>query len=141
MKKIFLIMMSISVSLMADFTRNDTTQIVRDSKTTLQWQDDVNVSKTWEEAIEYCEALTLGSYSNWRLPNINELASIVDRSKSHPAMNGTFIHKKSSSYWSSTTTADTTSDVAWHISFIDGSQYNGNNKYYYYYVRCVRAGQ
>ncbi len=33
---------------------------------------------TWEEALAYCEGLTLGDHSDWRLPTIKELNSIVD---------------------------------------------------------------
>jgi len=139
MKKIFLIMISVSLSLMADFTRNNTTQIVTDSKTTLQWQDDANVTKTWTQAIEYCEALTLGSYSDWRLPNMNELTSIADRSEINPAMDDTFINRKSRAYWSSTTYAGYTI-FAWYVGFDDGAQ-SYYNKNYNGYVRCVRAGQ
>jgi len=131
-------MIGISLSLMAGFTRNDTTQIVTDSKTQLQWQDDVTVSdKTWTEAIAYCEGLTLGGYSDWRLPNLKELTSIVDDTKANPSIDtAVFANTASNYYWSSTTYANH-SHYAWYVA---GRQ-DYNSKSHDHYVRCVRAGQ
>jgi len=139
MKRTVLFIIGMSLSLMADFIRNDTTQIVTDSKTTLQWQDNADVQKTWTGAIAYCESLTIGSYDDWRLPNINELASIVDRSKDHPATDNTFQHVVFSNYWSSSTLAGL-ERYAWNIHFGYGSR-SDSNKYSSFYVRCVRGGE
>jgi hypothetical protein len=61
---------------------NDT---VTDLSTGLMWQklevtdDNGNARKmVWEEALAYCERLELAGYDDWRLPNSNELQSIVD---------------------------------------------------------------
>jgi hypothetical protein len=53
-----------------------------DPKTSLTWTredngDDVN----WEEAAVYCQNLQLGGYSDWRLPSIEDLAGLYDRSQ------------------------------------------------------------
>jgi len=45
-------------------------------------------SVDWPEALTWCEGLTYGTYSDWRLPNAKELQSIVDYSKS-PDISGT----------------------------------------------------
>ena len=140
MKKTLLITIGLSAMLFADFTRNR--DMVTDTTTGLQWQDNTEastVTKNWTEAIDYCENLTLGGYSDWRLPNINELKSIVDRSKSNPAIVDAFINVSSNYYWSSTTSVDYEGN-AWVVGFNLG--YVGNYlKSYSYYVRCVRAGQ
>jgi len=137
--KIVIAMIIISISLWADFTRNNSTQIVTDHNTGLEWQDDVNITKTWQGAIDYCEALALDG-GRWRLPNVNELYYIADRSTYHPAMDSTFKNVNISSYyWSSTTYADYTS-VAWVVYFNNGSGGDGV-KDISYYVRCVRARQ
>jgi len=85
MKIILLIMIGLSTFLSADFTKNG--DVVTDSKTGLAWQDDaIGSQMSWQSAIDYCEALTLDTYEDWRMPNINELKSIVDRSKREPAI-------------------------------------------------------
>jgi len=141
MKKIFLIMIGVSLSLMADFTRNDTTQVVTDSETQLQWKDDaIGSTMTWIDAISHCESLTFATHSDWRLPNLKELTSLVDDSKALPSIDtSVFEYTASNRYWSSTTYAGRTSDV-WSVHFGNGYQYY-SNKNDNYYVRCVRAGQ
>src|SRR5664280_1209916 len=42
---------------------------------------------TWQLAINYCEGLTLGGFSDWRLPNFRELQSLTDMTKYNPAIN------------------------------------------------------
>ena len=139
MKQIFLMMIGLSVMLFADFSRDNNTKIVTDNSTRLQWQDDLNISKTWTEAIAYCENLTLGNHTDWRLPNENELYSLSDMSKRNPAIDSIFKNVKSNYYWSSTTYAGFAS-FAWFVYFNDGRQYT-ISKSNSYYVRCVRAGQ
>ena len=97
---------------------------------------------TWEQALTYCENLTLpaGGYSDWRLPNRNELQSIVDYSRYNPAIDTTFFPDTvASNYWSSTTYADNTS-YAWYVYFSYGGVGN-YSKTSSYYVRAVRGGQ
>ena len=141
MKKIVLIMIGVSLSLTANFTRNGTTQVVTDSKTQLQWKDDaIGSTMTWTEAISYCESLTFATYSDWRLPNIKELISLVDDSKTSPSIDtNVFEHTTSNLYWSSTTYVGNTSSM-WGIYFVDGYQ-SRSIKSDSYYVRCIRAGQ
>jgi len=141
MKKIVLIMIGVSLSLTANFTRNDTTQVVTDSKTQLQWKDDaIGSTMTWTEAISYCESLTFATYSDWRLPNVKELTSLVDDSKTSPSIDtNVFEHTVSNLYWSSTTyTVDASS--AWSVHFSYGPQYY-YSKSRNHNIRCVRAGQ
>ena len=41
------------------------------------WGNDVN----WVQARDYCASLTLAGYSNWRLPTVDELAGIYDKTQ------------------------------------------------------------
>jgi len=144
MKKIFmffLLITGIASNLFAEdrFVRDNTKEVVIDTKTNLMWQDN-NDSSTltmdWEDAIDYCENLTLGEYENWRLPNNNELFGVVDRSRYNPAIDPTFQNVVSEDYWSSTTD-NSDSSVANSVNFNIGYNiYSG--KSYNYYVRCVR---
>ena len=140
MRKILLITIGLSVGLMADFVRDADTNIVTDSATGLRWQDDPTPSGTsWQGAIDYCEALTLGGESDWRLPNLNELTSIVDDTVYNPSISSVFVNTASNGYWSSTTFAGSTG-YAWIVNFYYGTQ-GRSNKTTSGYVRCVRAGQ
>ena len=128
-----------------NFSRDNETKIVTDSSTGLQWQDDdivISIERTWQEAIDYCEnTLTLGEYDDWRLPNQNELLSIIDQSQYDPAMDTRyFLNTSSSDYsnWTSTTYAHDTS-YAWSIYFNSGANYE-YTKTSARYVRCIRGG-
>jgi len=61
-------------------SRDDESGIVTDAKTGLMWQDDANITAMmdWNAAVAQCEAMTLGGYDNWRLPNFSEMVSITD---------------------------------------------------------------
>jgi len=121
---------------------------VTDTKTRLVWQKSTSGSEmNWEAALSSCEALTLGSLSDWRLPNIKELFSIVDTSEYNPAIDETYFPAtQSADYWSSTTWRTTTTN-AWRVDFNSGTQYPRHktdvhaNQTADKYVRCVRGGQ
>ena len=122
-----------------DFTDNgDGT--VTDSNTGLMWQQAEAVSMNWEAAITYCEDLSLAEYSDWRLPNVKELRSIVDDRLYNPAIDTNYFPGAlASSYWSSTTYAYSSSN-AWIVYFYNGIVYYFS-KTDGYFVRCVRGGQ
>ncbi|QOY52303.1 DUF1566 domain-containing protein [Candidatus Sulfurimonas baltica] len=107
----------------------------------LMWQDNEDVlstMKNWSGAKQYCEDLTLVGFDDWRLPNIDELKSIVDKNRT-PAIKKEFKNTISNGYWSSTTNASNTAR-AWNVYFSNGGQYY-YGKASNFYVRCVRAGQ
>ena len=138
MKKIILCLIIISSFLLADFSRSSG-GVVTDSATNLQWQDNVDaVSKDWQGAISYCEDLILAGKDDWRLPNLNELTSIMDDTVYNPSISSVFSHATSDGYWSSTT--HTSYNHGWSVNFSGGYQNHGY-KTVNHYVRCVRAGQ
>jgi len=119
-------------------------EIVIDSMTNLQWQDN-EAAKTEimhpSDAIDYCENMDLGEWSDWRLPNKKELLSIVDYSQASPAIDDSvFINIASSdhiSYISSTSLSQAPASP-WNVDFMDGN--TGLNGFYNVHVRCVRGG-
>ena len=136
MIRILWVVIGLSAVLLADFSKVG--NIIIDSETNLQWQDNETVNKTWMTAINYCETLNLDGYSDWRLPNINELTSLVNDSR-NPAISDVFEHKASGAFWSSTTYTYS-SGYAYYISFGSGYQ-RLNGKGGFWDVRCVRGGR
>lgn len=116
-------------------------QTISDSATGLMWQQDDSASTNWDDAIEQCEALTTASYTDWRLPNVKELHSILDYSRSpdshnsaaiDPIFNATAMTNEAglvdwASYWASTT----------HASYKDGNVENGSSGSYISFGRAL----
>ena len=87
---------------------------VRDSLLGVEWGPSSTEEMTWKEAQKYCAKL------EGRLPEVNELQSIVDYRKRVPAINTEiFPDTKSSWYWTATQYADV-SGYAWIVSFYFG---------------------
>lgn len=122
-----------------DFSVIDNDVAVHDT-TGLYWQrEDDGMTYTWEGALSYCEGLSLGGYSDWRLPNVREMQSIVDHTKSTPLIDSTTFPGSIGNYWLSTSYA-LDGSRAWRINFYDGYVGYGP-KSNSFYVRCVRGGQ
>ncbi|MBR4531387.1 DUF1566 domain-containing protein [bacterium] len=60
-------------------------EVVFDPSTNLLWQKGSVPVNNWKSALAYCQNLDYAGYSDWRLPNKNELVTIVDYSKADPA--------------------------------------------------------
>ena len=142
MKKIlFLALCVVSTVFGANGVHRDGAKgIVIDTRTGLVWQDNAaaaSTTATWANAITTCENLVLGGYSDWRLPNINELKSIRDMSRSSPAIDTAFVNTATYYYWSSASYAAGTTS-AWYVYFDYGGVFS-NAKGNSFYVRCVRG--
>jgi len=123
-----------------DFTDNgDGT--VTDGNTGLMWQQGEGGQKAWEDAITYCEGSSLAGYTDWRLPNIKELRSIINDSIYDPAIDTNYFPDAHASYYWSSTTNTGSSSSAWFVSFYYGYVSNFYDKTIDYYVRCIRGGQ
>ncbi|OQZ02983.1 MAG: hypothetical protein B6D34_08995 [Candidatus Brocadia sp. UTAMX1] len=114
---------------------------VLDKETGLVWEKSPDTTaRTWADAISYAYSKNVGGRKGWRLPTVEELASLVDPTRSNPALpvGHPFTNVQSASYWSSTTYVNGTS-YAWGVHFNVGVVSYGdetNN----YYVWCVRGG-
>jgi len=129
------------------FRKNNT---LEDIQTGLTWQDEANYNNVqWEEAIDYCESLDLDGFSDWRLPNIKELYSIVDPTSTRTEhFYSDFRHITGYSYWSSTTyrASETTTMayIIYHTGEIGAIRKKCNNEESFACldtanIRCVRG--
>jgi|GEM_PF-1304373 len=116
---------------------------VTDKVTGLMWQQqDDGTERAWQDAMGYCDNLTLGGYDDWRLPEIFELETLVDYSipLPGPTINMSYFPNTVSTYYWSSTTYATYTDNAWLVNFNASSVYY-LNKPGSRCARCVRGGQ
>ena len=86
---------------------------ISDKVTGLMWQQGDSGTQTWETATNYPSTLTLGGYSDWRLPTSHELYSIIRQGASNPALNTNFFPSTGAEYWWSRETQANDSNVIW----------------------------
>ena len=89
----------------ADFTINSPSYMdngngtITDNITGLMWQKSDGGEMTFENAAIYCTNLTLGGYSDWRLPTGFELFCINSYDNLNPALNTVYFTKTAAEYW------------------------------------------
>ncbi|OGU06022.1 MAG: hypothetical protein A2075_22625 [Geobacteraceae bacterium GWC2_58_44] len=115
---------------------NNNNGTVSDNTTGLAWQQATGPSTDWNSALSYCESLNLGGSSDWRLPNIKELESIVDDTTSSPAVNAAFFPNTVANFYWSSTSSGNSALYAFHGNF-DGGFLDESLKTSNQYVRCV----
>ena len=108
-----------------------------DASTGLFWIKGLQGAMSWEEGISTCEQGEWAGYNDWRLPNRNELQSLIAYSNQTPNTDDIFFTETSGFYWSSTT--DSADDkTAWAVLFSYTSSINPKNKDNDLFIRCVR---
>ncbi len=114
---------------------------VTDTPNGLMWQQATAPNTyDWAQASSYCESLSFAGYTDWRLPTIDELKSLLALGW-HPTINPVFFPDTAASwYWSGVTHISDTNS-AWVVYFGGGGDVNYNNKSGSFYVRAVRGGQ
>ena len=114
---------------------------VLDTKTNLMWSVEVLKRKTFKTAATSVKKLAIGGFKDWRLPTVEELFLLADRTRKDPAIDTDFFPDTPSDwFWSSTVLAGSPAGCAWCVYFGYGSGHwgvQGNESY----VRAVRAGQ
>lgn len=131
----------------------------------LQWSSRSFNEMNWQSAINYCQNLHEGGHSDWRLPNIDELRTLIKNcpkietggeckvserggclSSSCREPEGLCYCKYGSDfnklgdrgwYWSSSTLSDI-SDRAWLVNFLVHGAVLNSYKSRKLHVRCVR---
>jgi hypothetical protein len=115
---------------------------VTDESTALMWaQSDDGVELNWEDALAYANDSELGGYSDWRLPNVKELHSIVDYSKSPSATDAESTGAAIDEVFTSTEMTNEAGDSDYGYYWTSTSaNFTGGEPYYYaWYVAFGRA--
>ncbi len=148
------------------FIRDDIANIIRDTNTSLIWQDNQEVgtiTKMWvtddkypvttdtvyqlddtsgDTATTYCTDLTLGDISNWRLPTKDELSSLIVSTQT-PKIDKAFLYmaETQNNFWTSSETSEETIGLSNDI--IDAITFDGLENYIFasknlkLKIRCV----
>jgi hypothetical protein len=90
---------------------------------------------TWQEALQHADGV-----SGWRLPNVKELGSIVERCRVRPAINQQAFPNTPWGAFLSASPSAGASDSAWGVNFDSGNDGLGR-KSSVSIVRLVRGGQ
>ena len=121
---------------------DESDDLVLDKETGLVWARSPDIPlMVWPTACTHCYQREIGNRMGWRLPTIEELASLVDNDNSDPALptGHPFVYFGPYSHWSSTTDG-VWSDEAYSVFFSIGSvshTWKGSGGI----VWCVRGGQ
>lgn len=128
-----------------EFTDNGDGTIT-DHSTFLMWsQDDSGEGMDWEDALAYAEGAELAGYSDWRLPNVKELQSIVDYSYSPSARDADQIGPAIDPLFSCTPTVNEAGkdDYGYYWTSTSANFTSGEPYYYAWYVAfgCAVDGE
>lgn len=126
---------------------------VTDNLTGLMWTKNANLysQRTFSYALSHCAACAQGGHTDWRLPQVKELQSLIHYGYGNPALPDTsgtghwtdgnpFTNVQTDWYWSSTHYVDDTDQHAWRVNLYIGNveaDFMINNAY----VWPVRGGQ
>ncbi|MBF0537545.1 MAG: DUF1566 domain-containing protein [Nitrospirae bacterium] len=123
-------------------------QTITDTSTDLMWTKDADLAgrKIWRDALDYVASMNKGmvenfGYTDWLLPDKEELERLVKNSKGAPwfwLKSQGFTNVQSYYYWSSTAYTNDTS-LAWTIRMGDGNVSASARAYYVGYVWPVRS--
>jgi Protein of unknown function (DUF1566) len=122
---------------------------VLDKETGLVWEQSPSAEADWVGAQIHCNNSTVGNRKGWRLPAIQELATLVDPTQFSPALPSGHPFSNvqvSQGYWSATN-SPLNSSTAWFMNFQTGSASMAgagaftSDKLGSDRVWCVRGGQ
>lgn len=116
---------------------------ITDNMTGLMWvRNPDSLARNWTDALDYANGLALCGYTDWRLPNRNELRSLIHYGQADTSSwlnTEGFSNISPKYYWTSTTDANNTYYV-WKIA-MDDADVAQNNRSDYNLVLPVRSGR
>lgn len=114
---------------------------VLDNTTNLVWTVKETTRLNWKKAAAAVQKLDTAGFTDWRLPTVEELFMLADRTKYSPAIDTAYFPDcKSDWYWTSTPAASSPGGCAWFVYFYGGVSLWGLHGCDFQ-VRAVRASQ
>ena len=89
---------------------------VTDTVTGLMWQQVDGGEMTIENAMNYCDTLTLGGFTDWRLPTAHEAFSIQNMQYTNPSLNTSIFPVTGAEYWWSSNKQANDANKVWCIN-------------------------
>ena len=112
---------------------------VKDLARGLMWGPTLDGKMDFDHAKKACAECRLLDFSDWRLPTVEELFLLADRTRTDPAIDtDLFPDTKSDYYWTASPWASSPASCAWFVSFSSGGASNLPH-YYEAFVRPVRS--
>lgn len=100
----------------SDFEVSEDGSTVTDKRTGLVWESITHSHMDWKAILAYCHSLNNETETGWRLPNKNEIASLLDPDAKRPWSNFPTFYSGDHCLWSSSTYVDVPKE-AWEICF------------------------
>ena len=132
----------------------------QNNEKSLQWSEQAISKMQWNEALNYCKNLSEGNHNDWRLPNIDELRTLIQASEARPDGECQISEKAGKLLledwnpkdcglarsklgdtdwlWSSSVQSNNSS-IAWAVGFFDGRVNSCDKTFCNNNVRCVRV--
>lgn len=133
-------------------------KIIKDEVTSLEWMGCVqgyencsdasqicsgtNHLCTWKEALNYCNTLNWGGKTDWRVPDLYELSTLIDFEENYPAIDPTTFtdmeNPRGYEFWTSASSPYGISEFVMAIQFFEGTT-EGKDTTEIAATRCVRS--
>ncbi len=78
-------------------------------------------NEAWNQAVDMCAELNYRGHTDWRLPNIHEIRTILDFSKSNPTVDVNFFPWVQNDHWWSSTTHAGFTTSAYYVNVYHGT--------------------
>ena len=96
--------------------------VVTDTLTGLQWQQTISDSTfTFATAASYCDGLSYGGLTDWRVPSVKELVTLVDYTQSPATDTVAFPSTPQVQFWTSSMIVDPTGTYGYDVVFDHGN--------------------
>ena len=116
-------------------------EVILDSQSGIIWQNEYSKEYDWTDAMVHCERSEYAGFSDWRMPNMYELSSLINYKYEGLAefpLTEKLSSENSTIVWSSTTNPFSGSPSAYGIDFATGKSSSFEKRYVYGHALCMR---